>query len=111
MKLPCRSCGIHFPGDYEVTLGDTCFFWEDRGLSNLPEPEKRLLWDWMFTMPADRIWLETTFVLGLNVVDRKMTIVEKAKNSWHRIIKGYNKMSEAERQAAQKKYFNNKVRF
>lgn len=110
MKLSCSDHGIHFPADFDVTLGEDCAFWYDRGLENLPDIQKKKLWDWMFAMPTDEIWLQSRYVLGLWVNGRKMSLAEKAKLAWHKWIKGYDRMTEAERQAAQKDYFNKKVR-
>lgn len=105
MKAFCKTCGTHFPADFEITVGDDCSFWDDRGLYDLPEKYKRLIWDWLFALPVDQIFGDTKYLIGVQLMGRKASIKQRVKFAWHRIVKGYNKMTEAERQAAQKDYY------
>lgn len=105
MKAFCRTCGAHFPQEFEITLTNRCSFWRDRGLAKLPERYKMIIWDWFFMLPMDQIFGETKYLLAVQIIGRKSSIKQRAKFAWHKVIKGYNRMSEQQRQAFQRDFY------
>ena len=101
MKLFCRQCGVHFPGDFVDTLHPICNFWGDRGLGNLPLKLKEKLWVWLTAMPADEIFGKT----GVNIAFSFSGEPSNPNDTFEKQIAGWNKMSEKQRQTYQKFYF------
>lgn len=101
MKAFCKTHGVHFPADFKQTIKEDCSFWRDRGLDDLTAEYKRMLWEWMFSFPGDQIFGATGYEIAFAIRGQK----KRAKYLWHKLIKGYNKMTERQRQEAQKKYF------
>ncbi len=100
MKVPCEVHGAHFKHEFAATQHSDCPVWEKWGMGKLPIEQRLVFWNWLFKGPFDEIWLKTGFQIGLSIVARR----NRVKLFWQKHIKGYNRMSEKQRQTAQKKY-------
>lgn len=98
MKIPCIKHGCHFPEEFEEAW--RCPFWKSFGLGRLPKVQKRKLWDWLFQLPCDEIYLQSGYMIGVQVSGRKSKTVE---NEWAENDPKYVKMSEKQKRAHQKR--------
>jgi len=101
VKVFCRTCGIHFPADYNETFSPRCSFWGDRGLGNLPTKLKSKLWLWLTSLPADEILVET----GVDIAVSLKGNSTGPNLSFQDSIPDWDKMTEKQKQAYQKIYF------
>lgn len=101
MKAFCSADGAHFQHEFRRTItSPECTFWRERGMDKLPAEAKLELWDWMFKCPADAIFGEHKYQIFVVMTGRKARL----QWMWDRIIKGYNRMTESQRQEAQRRY-------
>ena len=105
MKAHCNMCGCHFPQDFKRTLEVPCNFWGDRGLGNLPADAKQEIWDWLFTMPADKI--NILFNLDFQV-SFKATPLPKGV-TFVEIVKNWNELTEEQKQDFQRNWFKERT--
>lgn len=109
MKIFCKTCGVHFPQDFDKTLQVSCNLWGDSNMSNLDKDLKKKIWDWLFLMPADEIYIKTS---GLQlVVSFGAKFIAEEKVNWPGIFSNYEEMSEEQKQEAQRAYFNGTVKY
>ncbi len=104
MKLPCRTCGVHFPQDFDKTNEPACNLWGDIGFTNVSREIREKLWIWIFSMPTDEIYLETSLALGFNVY---AGYVPK-EDSFDSRFPEYKNMTEEQQQEFQRDFFKNK---
>lgn len=99
MKILCVDCGCHFHNDFKESL--QCSFWERRGLGKLPKKYKRIMWDWVFSLPVDMLGMRAKVAIHLSFYGTRYD----GKNQWEKSVEGYGKMTDKERRAYQKLYF------
>lgn len=102
MKMTCRTCGVHFQEDFEKTLTDKCDFWGasvGNLLSKLPEKYKKLIWDWMFSLPIDEISENTGIEISPSIDSRPYL-----GNIYERFVPGYAEWPEDKKKKFQAEY-------
>lgn len=105
MKIFCQTDGIHFKDEFKDTLKPPCNFWGDIGMTNLPVKTKYIIWDWMFSLPADEIGLK--FNVGISFSVKGIAIAEESR--FENIVPDYKKLSEKEQKEFQRQYFKGKI--
>jgi len=105
VKIGCKNCGIHFPEDYVVSLTPVCNFWGEHGIGNLPDKYKLQLWDWIFSLPTDAIFIDT----GISMLIDFAGIVVPKDKLFENKIPNWNKFSEAKRKQIERDHFKNIV--
>lgn len=103
MKIPCRTCGIHFPKDFEETFKPICNFWGDSGMTNIDVELKKKIWDWIFQLPSDEIWLKT----GLGIWLTFGAVYVPREKTFYGKFPEFENMTEEEQQAFEKDHFRN----
>ena len=106
MKIGCRQHGVHFPHEFNITCRKDCPFWADHGMAKLPTTYKRKVWDWLFALNSDELFLATGYEMALQFYGRRANM----KYLWSNIKKGYAKLSEKQRQAYQKRHVRKSLR-
>lgn len=100
--MSCGICGIHFPQDFDATLKTPCNFWGEHGLSNISVEDKRLIWDWIFKMPSDPMYIK----YGINMVfSFGVTPIGKVQ-PFNELFENYDQLTEEEQQQLQRKYYS-----
>lgn len=105
VKESCKFCGVHFPQDFEKTLLPPCNFWGDRGLSNAPVEIKKKIWDWVFSCPADEIFI----TCNVSFVSEWFALPVPDSAKFENIVQNWNSLSEKERQDFQRSWFRGEV--
>lgn len=105
MKITCYSHGAHF-SNADDEFVKCPYYWKATGTTDLPDDSKRDIAEWLFTMPVDKIWLETGW--GLSVPLFKGDFVGWY-NSLAENVPGYEDMTEEQRQAWQKQMFRKQL--
>lgn len=98
MKAICPDCGCHFPDEFEQSL--KCSFWHRKGLDKLPKKYKKVVWDWLFSLPCDELADKGHFALSVQLFGYPYK-----GNQWSEKIEGYDNWTEEERRKYQKLYF------
>jgi hypothetical protein len=101
MKFYCKVDGIHFPQDFEMTLKAPCNFWGDMGMSNVSEPMKLKIWDWIFSAPSDELALKEKTGLSIGITGVALSEDKQFKS----VVPGYEDMTEEQQQQFQRDYF------
>jgi len=102
MKIGCKSCKIHFPQDFKITLTPQCNYWGDNGMSNVTVKMKKKFWDWLFKMPCDELFI--THKLGILFSIQAVPVPQEKE--WSALIPGYDKLTEEEQQQAQRRHYS-----
>ncbi len=105
MKAYCNHCGVHFINEFETTLKPICNYWGDLGLANLDVDLKKKLWDWIFLLPSDEVFIRTGVGISIAI---KGVPVEK-KDEFEHMVTNWSSMSEEEKQEFQRNYFKGKI--
>lgn len=105
MKTYCKVCGVHFKPELDSTFKTPCNFWGDMGLSNLDTETKKKIWDWMFDLPSDEIYIKT----GIGLAFSLKGYVPPKGTEFKDIVSNWNDLSEEEQQQFQRDYFKGKV--
>ena len=92
MKIGCSVDVIHFPQDFEDTLKSPCNFWGDCGMANMSKENKKKIWDWVFSMPADEI----AIMESISMIIEFKGVPFKEEDKWENRFPGYNDLTEAE---------------
>lgn len=100
MKIFCAKHEIHFSEDFPKAKN--CPLWEGYGMTELSEDLKKKVWDWMFTMPQDEIFLKTGYGIQFQM---SLVYVGKSENVFAKHIKGYKDWPDKKRKRFQKAYF------
>ena len=98
MKITCGQCGIHFPQDFEKSL--VCDFWKERGADGLPVKYKKIIWDWIFSLPVDEILIATKYSINASWGAEKVDVT----NQFEKNVPGYVDWTEKEQQHFQRRY-------
>lgn len=98
MKVFCKTCGIHFPEEFERTLGKGCGFWSRSGLEILPKEDKVRLWNWLFAFNFDELFVRTG-------VSLESGFHRASTDSWESYFPGYPRLSEEEQRELQHLYY------
>lgn len=100
MKTSCPSCGCHFGDEFDQTLKPGCDYWQACGGSGLSDESKKIVWDWIFAMPADYLSIKEQISLGCAIsFNPIMPGVE-----FKQIVPGWDKMREEDRRKFQREY-------
>ncbi len=99
MKVFCKTCGIHFPEDFEDSLEERCGFWNSQGLGELLDDDKAKLWEWMFSFDFDDLFTRTGIQLQSGFHR------EYEGQPWTKIFTGYPDLSEQEQRELQHHYY------
>jgi len=107
MKVFCKSCGCHFPEDFEETRAESCSYWPGIGLpkqaleNNLEICKK--FWDYNFAFDYDAAADRTgiMFSMGKPSVSPKVYV----ENEFERDIPGYKDWPDDKRRRFQKAWF------
>ena len=103
-KAMCKTCGSHFPEEFEVTVGDHCTFWEQHGFpKDFPKEYKRKIWDWYFELPVDEIAHREHVAVRI-----AFDAVEFAQDDFGAHIQNWLKLSEKERHQFQDDMFKHR---
>lgn len=101
MKQICLSCGCHFPEEFLDTLKPGCTYWKMRNCESLPTEDKRLIWDWQFSIDWDHFL--TAYGMAAS-----MSFTMYRHNPKHLFINQVperKEMSDTQRRDYEKRYF------
>jgi len=101
MKIGCRSCGIHFPQDFKITLTSQCNYWGDNGMANISVRMKKKFWVWLFKMPCDELFIKHK----LGIIFSINAVPVPKEYEWSELIPGYAEMTEEQQQQAQRRHY------
>lgn len=104
MKAFCSFCGCHFPQDFEKTLIAPCNFWGDHGMSNFSVEVKKEFWDWLFSMPVDKMHI--LYGVDLPVSFKAVPIAQG--NKFEDIVLNWAELSEEDKQTFQRNWFKDR---
>lgn len=99
MKVFCKAHGPHFENEFNKTLKKDCDFWEIRKLDKLSKKYKKIVWDWIFALPADEIAESQKIMINCQFYG-----VPYAGNQYKRDVPGYESWSDKKQRQFQKDY-------
>lgn len=101
MKVQCSQHGCHFPQEFEQTLQPDCPYWHVMGASGMSIESRRKIWDWLFSMPADEIFITDNLQFSFSMSFSRTQVGTTFKE----MVPGWEEMKEADRQLFEKEYF------
>ncbi len=99
----CPTHGCHFKQEFDETLKPGCSYWESYKIPQLSDESKKLVWDWLFTIPADQILIKDNVQMASAIQFAPATQSILFKD----FVPGWGKMREEEQQLFEKEYFKN----
>lgn len=104
-KVQCKTCGSHFPDEFETTVGPHCTFWEQHGFpKDFPLKYKKQIWEWYFAIPVDEIAFREHVALRI-----AFDAVHFAQDDFGEHVKDYLKLTEEQRHQFQDELFKFKT--
>lgn len=101
MKIPCPEHGAHF-GDEIAPIMDCEILWKRWNLQDLPVLSKRDFLDWLIQIPADKIFMETGWGIGMSYFGEYIGAEKALAND-----PAYQDMSEEQRRELQRTEMKN----